>query len=81
MTQLGAMAKVDASIQLVARQVLADLATKVEEERESYPEIGENDWKAVCQRVADFAAAPPKELYDFSYQVLAARAEADGGES
>ena len=79
MSQLGSMAKVDASINLVARQVLADLAQDVGERWDSYPEIGEDDWRLVVKRVLDFAGYPPKELYDFSYQVLTARAEADEG--
>ena len=46
-------------------------------EWEDYPEIGENDWQAVLDRVDRMTWAPDQAKYDAAYALLAARAAHD----
>lgn len=60
------------AIETVARQIIAHAAD--EPEWGDYPEIGEHDWRRICDRVAEIAAFPPADDFDTAYALLASRA-------
>jgi hypothetical protein len=62
------------AIDIVARGALTKQAR--EAEWEDYPEIGENDWRAVCDRMDELANGPTGDEFEAAYQFLTERAEA-----
>jgi hypothetical protein len=65
------------AIDVVARRVILYAAIKSGfDDHELYPEIGENDWRAVSARVTAFVSAqnPTDEQYQAAYEHLEQRA-------
>lgn len=46
-------------------------------EWEDYPDIGENDWHAVLQKIDRMTEAPERDKYEAAYALLALRADHD----
>jgi hypothetical protein len=65
------------AVRVVARRVVAAAVGGTPVEWRNYPDVGEDDWKAVMA-VADRIAAqhdPQGEHYDSAYRLLTQRAE------
>jgi hypothetical protein len=68
------------AIDVVARHVIATAARGVAEDGWcNYPDIGEDDWNAVDQRVQVLAPPPADETYNEAYVLLQERADDYGG--
>lgn len=65
----------DKALTVIAQQVLAHLSEAAKYEWENYPEVGEFDWDAVLDKVADLASFPDADDYRTAYNLLATRAE------
>jgi hypothetical protein len=68
------------AVDVVARRAIATAAEPdygTEIEWGNYPEIGENDWRLVTERVDEIRRSldPPQESYDAAYALLEERAE------
>jgi hypothetical protein len=66
------------AIEIIARQVIAaacteDFATEVD--WGNYPEIGENDWRAVVERVEALTIPPAPSDWHAAYALLEARVD------
>jgi hypothetical protein len=64
------------ALRTVAQHILADKAANALE-WEEYPEIGQDDWFALCQTLNDLAPFPPTAVYNAAYEYLEARATPD----
>ncbi|HTF53643.1 MAG TPA: hypothetical protein VK735_39875 [Pseudonocardia sp.] len=67
--------RLDEAIDTVARNALARAAEDVE--WGMYDEIGENDWEAVKERMAEIAKGPETDVYWAAYDYLKNRAGVD----
>lgn len=65
------------AIDIVARRVINDRLDEPFDFWDGYPEIGEDDWLAVCNRVRELAnaGAPHVGEYESAYALLESRAD------
>lgn len=64
------------AIKIVAREAIARGAEQMRNDGwELFPELGENDWEAVCDQMREIAKWPHHDEFGEAYHLLEARAE------
>lgn len=64
------------AISIIAREAIARGAEEIRSGGwELFPEIGENDWEAVCDRMQELAKWADPEKFREAYHLLEARAQ------
>ena len=64
------------AIDIVAQHAIAAMVEDGDEDLwEDYPEVGEADWLAICDKMNELAPYPNPERYEAAYSLLEARAE------
>lgn len=67
------------AVDVIAKNLLTSCAAVCEKDWEDYPDLGENDWEQVRNRVRDLVdlLAPSPPEYEAAYEYLAERARGE----
>ena len=64
------------AIRIIAREAIARGAEKIRNGGwEDFPEIGERDWEAICDKMQEIAPWPDHDEFGEAYHLLETRAE------